>query len=216
MLKVTLTSEKPIVAVVDDEQEITELLVEELSSNYHVMPFNSPQKFLTAMKDGIFQPAVIVTDLKMPRMSGIEMLRELKAMGQKSPAILFSGYLEKDDAIKALELGVVHVLEKPVDVARVHDIVDATYVDYELMRNHEEIKSLIQELSEIYSTLRVSISNYVPRDIVDKIFLGPNESGAQKMAFEEVLERLESKLDSLIKEEDVLTRIKDKQVTRSA
>lgn len=225
MFKITLTTVKPLVAIVDDEVEITQILADELSDKYEVMTFNSPREFLHIIKNNKIVPSVLVSDLKMPGMTGLEMLTELSKIGFKTPTILFSGYLEKKDAILAMELGVVHILEKPVDVYRVHDVVDATFVDFELMRTRSEIKTLISQLHEFYSSFRLTLVNYVPEEIANKVLFAPvntNNSNGENIgvvptSFEEVLSQLESKLSILLKEEDGLEKKKDADhFTRSA
>lgn len=208
MLKITLESDKPLIAVVDDEPEITELLAEELQNEYQVMQFNAPQRFIEALKANMLQPAVLVTDLKMPGMSGLEMLKQVSELGYSIPTIMFSGYLDKDDAITALELGVIHILEKPIDTSVVHEVVSDSLIDWELMKTRTEIRELTKQVKEIYSTLRMSIANYVPKEIVDKVFIVP---GGKHESFDDLLESLESKLDFLLREETLLAKIKHTQ-----
>lgn len=208
MLKITLETDKPLIVVVDDESEITELLAEELESEYQVIQFNVPQRFIDAIKAGIINPAVLVTDLKMPVINGLEMLKLLSEIGFSIPTIMFSGYLDKDDAIKALELGVIHILEKPIDTAIVHEVVSDSLIDWELVKARKEIRELTKQVKEIYSTLRMSISNYVPKEIIDKVFIVPGE---KHQSFDDLLESLESKLDFLMREETLLSKIKQTQ-----
>lgn len=208
MLKITLESDKPLIAVVDDEKEITELLAEELESEYQVIQFNVPQRFIEAIKTNVINPAVLVTDLKMPVINGLEMLKQLSEIGFSIPTVMFSGYLDKDDAIKALELGVIHILEKPIDTAIVHEVVSDSLIDWELGKTRKEIRELTKQVKEIYSTLRISIANYVPKEIVDKVFIVP---GGKHESFDELLESLESKLDFLMREENLLSKIKQTQ-----
>lgn len=205
------TNGKLNVVVVDDEVEISELLVEELSSEYSVTAFNSPKAFVEAMNGKKVNPAVLVTDLKMPGLTGLQMLAELKKSGHKVPTVMFSGYLEKDDVIEAVELGVVHILEKPIDIVKVHEAVDATMVDFKLLQKREELRTLVKQLSEMHSTFRMTVMNYIPEDVAKKIILAPSADGLSSTGFEDLLEKLEQKIDGLIKEEDVLSRIKDAQ-----
>jgi FixJ family two-component response regulator len=208
MLKITLETDKPLIAVVDDEKEITELLAEELQSEYQVIQFNVPQRFIEAIKTNVIRPAVLVTDLKMPVINGLEMLKQLSEIGFSIPTVMFSGYLDKDDAIKALELGVIHILEKPIDTAIVHEVVSDSLIDWELVKTRKEIRDLTKQVKEIYSTLRFSIANYVPKEIVDKVFIVP---GGKHESFDELLESLEAKLEFLMREETLLSKIKQTQ-----
>ncbi len=212
MLKVTLDSDRPLIVLVDDEKEITELLAEELKSEYEVMQFNNPQRFLDAIKNKMIKPAVLVIDLKMPVLNGIETLKNLSELGVSIPTIMFSGYLDKEDAISALELGVIHIIEKPIDITVVHEVVNDSLIDWELMKTRYEIRDLVKQIKEIYSTLRMAVSNYVPYDIVDKIFIGPNGSAE---SFDKLLESLEEKLEFLLREENLLAKMKQTQYRKA-
>jgi FixJ family two-component response regulator len=208
MFKITLESDKPLIAVVDDEREITELLEDELKSDFQVIQFNVPLRFIEAIKSNLIQPAVLVTDLKMPTINGLEMLKQLNEIGFSVPTIMFSGYLDKEDAIKALELGVIHILEKPIDTAIVHEVVSDSLIDWELSRTRNDIRLMTKQVKEIYTALRISISNYVPKEIVDKVFIAP---GGKNESFDDLLEALEEKLEFLMKEENLLSKIKQTQ-----
>ena len=61
------------------------------------------------------QPDIIVTDIRMPEMDGLEMIRELKKAGCSAEFIVLSGYAEFSYAKKAIELGVRDFITKPVD-----------------------------------------------------------------------------------------------------
>ena len=212
MLKVTMESDRPLVALVDDEKEITELLSEELKGDYEIMQYNNPQKFVEAVKNNVIRPAVLVIDLKMPVLNGLETLRQLSEVGVTIPTIMFSGYLDKDDAITALELGVIHIIEKPVDIEVVHQVVNDSLIDWELMKTRQDIHNLTKQVKELYSTLRMAVTNYVSPEIVDKIFVGENGSNEN---FDSLLETLEEKLEFLLREENLLAKMKQTQYRKA-
>lgn len=212
MIKVTMETDRPLVALVDDEKEITELLAEELKTDYEVIQFNSPQRFVEAIKSNVVKPAILVIDLKMPVLNGLEVLRQISEFGASIPTIMFSGYLDKEDAISALELGVIHIIEKPIDIAIVHEVVNDSLIDWELMKTRGDIRQLTKQVKEIYSTLRMAVSNYVPPEIVDKIFVGPGGEGEK---FDTLLESLEEKLEFLLREENLLAKMKQTQYRKA-
>lgn len=212
MLKVTMESDRPLVALVDDEKEITELLAEELKGDYEIMQFNNPQKFVEAVRNKVIRPAVLVIDLKMPVLNGLETLKQISDAGVSIPTIMFSGYLDKDDAISALELGVIHIIEKPVDIEVVHQVVNDSLIDWELMKTRQDIHNLTKQVKELYSTLRMAVTNYVSPEIVDKIFIGSNGNNEN---FDSLLETLEEKLEFLLREENLLAKMKQTQYRKA-
>jgi FixJ family two-component response regulator len=105
-----------IVAVVDDDDDVGEVLRGLLeSAGYQIMIYKSAREFLPEAQLG--QVACLVVDQNMPGMTGLELLTELSARGIAMPSLLISGGLEAGVADRALELGVMKVLDKPMDSA---------------------------------------------------------------------------------------------------
>ena len=99
--------------VIDDEVELTEFYKNILSDQYRISAFNSPGDFLKALDLSL--PDLVISDLKMPEMTGVEMLRKAQSQGYKFPFIIVSGYLDRNVRAEAAGLGACHLLEKPVD-----------------------------------------------------------------------------------------------------
>lgn len=66
---------------------------------------------------------LVLSDIAMPGMSGVELLRSLREENPRVPVILMTGEPAIDTAIKALELGAIHYLTKPLDVLSLDEIV---------------------------------------------------------------------------------------------
>ncbi len=62
---------------------------------------------------------IVLTDLKMPHISGLEMLKKLHELGKSIPSVLLSGYLEKDVCVQASGFRVYRLLEKPSDLTKI-------------------------------------------------------------------------------------------------
>ena len=112
------------VMIVDDEPEIG-LLIKELLEieGLHVEAFVDPVAALKAFTEMQSQYFLIISDLSMPEMSGVEFSRKVREMNTKIPLILWSGYhqfLDED----LLELN-VKVLSKPVDVQKLLSLINA-------------------------------------------------------------------------------------------
>ena len=108
------------VLVVDDDQEAVEELVEYLSkANLHCRPAADGWAALQVLADG-YRPQVVVTDLRMPELSGMEFAERLSQLGEgERPEIIFvSGNAGFDDAVQAIRLGARDMLTKPIDGPR--------------------------------------------------------------------------------------------------
>lgn len=101
--------------VIDDDDAARDGLVFLLtSSNFIVRDYSSGRAFL----DGIHSAAkgCVITDLSMPEMSGIDLLREIKALGIDWPVIVVTGQGDATLAVEAFRVGATEFIEKPYDV----------------------------------------------------------------------------------------------------
>ena len=116
-----MTPEK-LVSVVEDDDSLRDALVGLLRSlGYAARGFGSAEAFLS-VGDG--RCACIITDVRMPGMSGIEMTRRLRKLGYAAPVIMITARTEPAVDLQAAECGVVCLLRKPFDVAALTDCLE--------------------------------------------------------------------------------------------
>ena len=63
-----------------------------------------------------FKPDIVITDINMPKMNGLEMAKEIKKISPKTPIIVTSAYSDSDYIIKAIEIGINKYVLKPIDI----------------------------------------------------------------------------------------------------
>ncbi len=103
---------KPVILVVDDENTIRFCLKEALEAEgYKVYTEENGENSLKLIKKVI--PDLIVLDLKMPGMNGVDLLREIKSHDQDILVILLTGHASVDSAVNAMKAGAFDYLEKP-------------------------------------------------------------------------------------------------------
>jgi DNA-binding NtrC family response regulator len=108
-----LEQRQPIrVLVVDDRPEITELIAEDLSDRgYDSLAETSARAAMRILHNERID--VLVTDVRMPEMDGLELLRRSRELDPTRPVILMTAFEALDAAIEASELGACHYLRKP-------------------------------------------------------------------------------------------------------
>ncbi len=104
----------PKVLVVDDEPAIVEVLQTFLTRNGHTVrtAFDGPTALQSVQAD---RPDVVLLDLRMPGMSGLEVLRCIREIDQELKVIILSGILDEETRQQVLDLGAHACLPKPVD-----------------------------------------------------------------------------------------------------
>ena len=105
---------RPAVHVIDDDEGLRESLAFLLrSAELEVRSFDSAKVFLEKLPDAV--PGCVVTDVRMPDMSGIELLRRLKELKIGVPVIVITGHGDIALAVEAMKMGAVDFFEKPFD-----------------------------------------------------------------------------------------------------
>jgi two-component system, LuxR family, response regulator FixJ len=107
-------SAKGLVHIIDDDEAVRDSLAFLLdSSGIEAKSYESAAAYLDAAARGA--SGCIVTDVRMPGMSGIDLLRKLKADGVLVPVIVMTGHGDVPLAVEAMKLGAFDFVEKPFD-----------------------------------------------------------------------------------------------------
>jgi two-component system response regulator AtoC len=107
--------EKPSVWVVDDDDSTRSYLWDFLSTRgYDVQCADSGEQVFRRLSAGQ-RPAVMLLDIRMPHIGGLDVLQQLERSGRKLPAIVLSGVDQVSTVVKAMRLGAADYLLKPLD-----------------------------------------------------------------------------------------------------
>ena len=105
---------EPVVHIVDDDAAIRDSLAFLLdTANLRSRTYDSAAALLASA--GHLAPGCIVTDVRMPDMNGLEMVRRLSEIGVSHPVIVMTGHADVPLAIEAVRAGVKDFIEKPFD-----------------------------------------------------------------------------------------------------
>ncbi|MGQ9570032.1 MAG: endopeptidase La [Thermodesulfovibrionales bacterium] len=121
-VKILITNKKPQILVVDDE-EIARKNLEHLlkKENYTVITAASGAEAIEKMEASNFD--VILTDIRMEKVNGIQVLEKAKSRYPDSKVIMITGYASVDSAIETLKMGAFHYIAKPFKVDEVRATV---------------------------------------------------------------------------------------------
>lgn len=112
-----MNEEKSRLLIVDDDPEIQSVLVEFLSRFCDCVAFNSAEAALVALTRQPFD--LIMTDIAMARMSGLEMVREVLSQAPNSVIVMISGQRNIESAIQAMRAGAFDYITKPFELKEV-------------------------------------------------------------------------------------------------
>ena len=115
---------EPVVHVIDDDEAVRDSLEFMLdAAGLAVRSWESAVAFLSGL-DGDDR-GCIVTDIRMPDMTGLELVQRLKALGHPDPVIVITGHADVPLAVEAMKAGVVDFIEKPFENQRLLGAVRA-------------------------------------------------------------------------------------------
>jgi len=113
------------VLIVDDDVSVCDMLQDIVKSKgYSVVAVNSGEKAVEVLDRQ--QVSLIFLDLILPGLSGVEVLRYLKAIKSTAVVTIVSGYGESTVATEAMTLGPTFFVRKPFEVSAIRDILDLT------------------------------------------------------------------------------------------
>jgi len=154
---------EPVIYVIDDDDAVRQSLEFLLkTAGYAVRGFESAKAFLEILPELKF--GCIITDVRMPEISGIDLLRNVKDHGADIPVIVITGHGDISLAVEAMKLGAVDFLEKPFDDDQLLDALKST-----LSRDADKAEQKA-ELSEIHNKL-AALSNR-ERQVLDGLVAG--------------------------------------------
>lgn len=117
-----------IIHVVDDEEQVRKSLAFLLSVSGHAARVHDSATAFLQLAPGLSN-AVLITDLRMPDMSGVDLLRRLGEIGAMLPAIVITGHADVPMAVEAMKAGAVDFIEKPFEDTVLLEAVDRAVVE---------------------------------------------------------------------------------------
>lgn len=128
------------VLLIDDEKNIRLTLKTALSkAGYEVETAVNGEDGLTKVKEDNFP--VILLDMKMPGMDGIQFLKEINNEDISTKVIMITGYGSVETAVETLKLGAVDYLRKPFKPEEIIEIVEDVFKRYEMESSEKEVET---------------------------------------------------------------------------
>jgi len=159
-------AQKAKVYVIDDDaamRDSLEFLLD--SSGFDVTLFASAQDFLDALSGLAF--GCVVSDVRMPGVDGIELLKHMKAADSRFPILIMTGHGDVPLAVEAMKLGAIDFLEKPFEDERLTTMIESAIRQAEPAAKSEavtqEILTRVESLSprerQVMDGLMAGLSN---------------------------------------------------------
>jgi YesN/AraC family two-component response regulator len=158
------------------------------------------------------RPDIVLTDVKMPEMSGLELTRQLKGIETDADIVIMTGYGSEELVIEALRSGATNYIKKPISLNELFNILDGIILNRERRRKSEVIKDVVvfekkklvidNEISRIWGIINQILFN-IPNGVSDaglegmrlglyEIILNAIEHGNLGISYEEKSESIQN------------------------
>jgi len=136
--------EKPKILLVDDDRNLLRVLTYQIQqSGYDVVPVSSALEALQLLEEQSF--GLVLTDLRMPEIDGLELLRRIRGSNKKVPVIVLTAHGSIDKAVEAIKLGAADFLTKPVEKAEVEHSIVAALKMADLVEENLRLTQAVQQ-----------------------------------------------------------------------
>lgn len=156
-------TEKPIVLVVDDNKDMVWFISDALAEDYRVLTACNVSEALTVIEQN--QPALIVTDLIMPNMDGLEFIRQIKndKFTKHIPIIIISAKITESEQAEGLNAGAAAYLPKPFSSVVLQSTINR------LLSNQKELKAYYNSPVSAYEYSEGQVLHKEDREFLENV-----------------------------------------------
>jgi signal transduction histidine kinase/CheY-like chemotaxis protein len=176
------------VLVIDEKKDAVQLITESVLRPHGyscIVANNGEEGFRLALEK---EPDLIITDLRTPKMSGLEILEALQAEGRDIPVILMSLYGSEETAVQAFRLGAKDYVIKPFKVREMLEAIDRALAEKRLMSKgmrdiDQQLERRVKELNILYGvgksvTSLLNLEKVLNRIVEAAVFVTGAEEGS--------------------------------------
>jgi DNA-binding NtrC family response regulator len=142
-------TKKHTLLVVDDEPDVGDSVHDLLRREFNVLKARSAEEGLKLMRDNVVH--IIMTDQRMPKVTGVELLKSIRTGHPQAIRMLFTGYSDLDSVIAAINQGhIFRFLKKPWQPEELEEAVREAAAEYErLVDSADLLDKLRTELAQL-------------------------------------------------------------------
>jgi two-component system response regulator FixJ len=164
---------QPTIHVIDDQEAVRHALAEMLSVlGYSVETHRTADDFLASLS--VPPVGCVITDVRMPGMDGVELVRELARRNISVPVVVISGHADVPMAVAAIKAGAEDFIEKPVDdaqlVAAINRCLARTIQQLSNEQSFEELRRRLERLTpRELEVMELVVQGFTSAAIADKL-----------------------------------------------
>jgi DNA-binding NtrC family response regulator len=145
-----MDKDKVKILVIDDDPKVSWLLSESLGKTYEIVSAKDGLEGLQMVSKT--KPSLVLLDIKMPGMEGLEVLDKIKSMDQLTEVIMLSGHGETKNVVESIKRGASEFINKPFDIKEVEIHIQSVLEKNHLKKELDHLKKELRAKSQ-YETL---------------------------------------------------------------
>lgn len=135
-----------LIALIDDDPEMRSMVQDFLlSAGYTVESFGRPDEALAQLLSEKVRPGLVLTDLQMPEISGIEVTKRLKSKFPDLPVVVMTAFGSIESAVEAMRKGAFDYLAKPFKLAEMKIVVERAILMSQLTRDNQSLRAEVKK-----------------------------------------------------------------------
>jgi len=149
------------ILVVDDEAGVIEVIKEAfLDEDYEIISTTDSKEAKELIQNNDFN--LIITDLKMPNIDGLEITKVAKEVNSKTDVVVVTGYASIESAVESLKSNIYDYILKPFQVSEIKITVNKVFEKQRLARTNaklnEQVKKVLNDITTLYEISRITNS----------------------------------------------------------
>ena len=179
---------KPNILIVDDETKMLDILSINFSGDYNVFVAENGLEAKTILQQ---QPVdLIISDLKMPKMDGKELLEYVKNEFSQLPFIIMTAFGSIEDAVEAIKNGAFDYVVKPIQIEDLRHIIEKALKFFTVLKENKDLKNKLNRFEEFHKIITIDqqmhkileLAKQVAATNANVLITGESGSGKQLMA----------------------------------
>ncbi len=194
-----MSNTTPTILIVDDEERERKVLGIELSDKYHILLAENGKEALNLLAGN--KVHLVLTDLKMPDMSGIELLEHIQQHYKSIPVVIVTAFGSVENAVEAMKLGALDYMLKPIKIDELEALIEKSLNFGRLLDENIRLKEQLKKYEGFNEIISVNPKIKELLDTITHVAKTPatilieGESGTGKQLFAQAVHYLSDRAD---------------------
>ena len=190
---------KPTILLVDDETKERKVLSLNLKFKYNILEAKNGKEALEIIEKQ--RVNLILTDLKMPEMDGIELLKQIQKHYKNIPVIIVTAFGSIKNAVEAMKMGAIDYITKPINIEGLETVLEKSLNYGKLLEENIKLKEKIKKYEGFNEIITINPEMKKLMETIAQVANTPatilieGESGTGKMLFANAIHYLSNRAD---------------------